>query len=81
MAARVGIIANPISARDIRRVVASANSVQITDRANIVLRALAALSACGIEDVVIECDPDQCTGLRAGCTFSADAENPSNRYL
>lgn len=53
MAARVGIIANPISARDIRRVVASANSVQITDRANIVLRALAALSACGIEDVVM----------------------------
>ena len=29
----VGIIANPISARDIHRVVASANSVQVADRA------------------------------------------------
>ncbi len=50
---RVGIIANPISARDIRRVVASANSVQVADRANIVLRALAALAACGVTDVVM----------------------------
>jgi predicted polyphosphate/ATP-dependent NAD kinase len=53
MTPKVGIIANPISARDIRRVVASANSVQITDRANIVLRALAALFACGVEEVVM----------------------------
>ncbi|MBX3538366.1 MAG: NAD(+)/NADH kinase [Chelatococcus sp.] len=53
MTPRVGIIANPISARDIRRVVASANSVPIADRANIVLRALAALAACGVEDVVM----------------------------
>lgn len=53
MTPKVGIIANPISARDIRRVVASANSVQIADRANIVLRTLAALSACGVEEVVM----------------------------
>ncbi|MDF3808943.1 MULTISPECIES: NAD(+)/NADH kinase [Rhodopseudomonas] len=53
MTPKVGIIANPISARDIRRVVASANSVQIADRANIVLRTLAALAAAGIEDVVM----------------------------
>ncbi|CAA0108878.1 Uncharacterised protein [Starkeya nomas] len=53
MTPKVGIIANPISARDIRRVVASANSVQIADRANIVQRALAALSACGIEEAVM----------------------------
>lgn len=50
---KVGIIANPVSARDIRRVVASANGVQVADRANIVLRALAALAACGVEDVVM----------------------------
>jgi predicted polyphosphate/ATP-dependent NAD kinase len=49
----VGIIANPVSARDIRRVVARATSLQIADRANIVLRVLAALAACGIEQVVI----------------------------
>jgi predicted polyphosphate/ATP-dependent NAD kinase len=49
----VGIIANPVSARDIRRVVANASSLQIADRANIVLRVLACLRACGIGDVVM----------------------------
>ena len=49
----VGIIANPVSARDIRRVVANATSLQITDRANIVLRVLAALKACGVERVLV----------------------------
>ncbi len=44
----VGIIANPVSARDIRRVIANAASLQITDRANIVLRVLACLKACGV---------------------------------
>jgi predicted polyphosphate/ATP-dependent NAD kinase len=50
---RVGIIANPVSARDIRRVIANATALQITDRANIVLRVLACLKACGIDDVVM----------------------------
>ena len=49
----IGIIANPVSARDIRRVVANAASLQIADRANIVLRVLAALAACGIEQVLL----------------------------
>ncbi len=49
----VGIIANPVSARDIRRVIANASSLQITDRANIVLRVLASLKACGIEQVLM----------------------------
>lgn len=49
----VGIIANPVSARDIRRVVANANSLQIADRANIVLRALAALASTGVREVVM----------------------------
>ncbi len=49
----VGIIANPVSARDIRRVVAHAGSLQVTDRANIVLRILAGLAAAGIKDVVM----------------------------
>ena len=50
---RVGIIANPVSARDIRRIVAHAGSLQITDRANIVLRLLAGLNAAGIEHVLM----------------------------
>jgi len=49
----VGIIANPVSARDIRRVIANANSLQLADRVNIVLRLLAALAACGIGRVLM----------------------------
>ncbi len=49
----VGIIANPVSARDIRRDVANAASLQIADRANIVLRVLAALAACGVDEVLM----------------------------
>ncbi|UTD25692.1 ATP-NAD kinase family protein [Bradyrhizobium sp. WD16] len=49
----VGVIANPVSARDIRRVIANAASLQIADRANIVLRVLAALAACGVRNVVM----------------------------
>jgi predicted polyphosphate/ATP-dependent NAD kinase len=49
----VGIIANPVSARDIRRVIANATALQVTDRANIVLRVLACLKACGVERVLM----------------------------
>jgi predicted polyphosphate/ATP-dependent NAD kinase len=48
----VGLVANPVSARDIRRVVANAGSLQSTDRANLILRALSALGACGVERVL-----------------------------
>lgn len=53
MAPIVGLIANPVSARDIRRVIANATSLQITDRANIVLRVLACLKASGVGQVVM----------------------------
>ena len=49
----VGIIANPISARDIRRVISYAGGLQITERANMVLRILAGLAAAGVGKVVI----------------------------
>lgn len=51
MGSAVGIIANPVSARDIRRVIANATALQITDRANIVLRVLSCLNACGVNQV------------------------------
>lgn len=57
----VGIIANPISARDIRRVIANANSLQLADRVNIMLRLLSALAACGIGRVMMMPDRE---GLR-----------------
>ncbi|MBM3519185.1 MAG: acetoin catabolism protein X [Alphaproteobacteria bacterium] len=49
----IGIIANPVSARDIRRVIANATALQVTDRANIVLRVLACLKACGVNHVLM----------------------------
>ncbi|MFT4101511.1 MAG: NAD(+)/NADH kinase [Burkholderiaceae bacterium] len=58
---RVGIIANPVSARDIRRVIANANSLQLADRVNIVLRLLAALAAGGVGRVLMMPDRE---GLR-----------------
>ncbi|MCC4798814.1 acetoin catabolism protein X [Enterovibrio norvegicus] len=49
----VGIIANPVSARDIRRIIAHAANLHITDRANMVLRILAGLAHTGINNVVM----------------------------
>ncbi len=51
--AKVGIIANPVSARDIRRIIAYAGNLPINDRANIVLRMLAGLHCAGVEEAVI----------------------------
>ena len=51
MGSDIGIIANPVSARDIRRVIANATALQITDRANIVLRVLSCVKACGVDKV------------------------------
>lgn len=49
----VGIIANPISARDIRRVVTNASNIQTTERVNIILRLLSTLAACGVESTML----------------------------
>ncbi len=61
----VGIIANPVSARDIRRIIANANSLQLADRVNIVLRLLSALAGCGIDRVMMMPDRE---GLRVMLT-------------
>jgi len=58
----IGVIANPVSARDIRRVVAHAGNLQITDRVNIVLRVLQAARAAGLERALLM--PDR-GGIRA----------------
>ncbi len=49
----VGIIANPVSARDIRRIVSHAGNLAINDRANIVLRLLTGLAAADVTDVIV----------------------------
>src|SRR5262245_38944724 len=45
----LGIIANPVSARDIRRVVAHAGNLQISERVNILIRVLQAARAAGVQ--------------------------------
>ena len=52
-AAPVGVIANPAAATDIRRVIANAAGMPIADRANTVLRVMAALGACGVTRVLM----------------------------
>ncbi len=58
----IGVVANPVSARDIRRVVANAGNLQITDRVNIVLRMLQAAHAAGVQRALLM--PDR-GGIRA----------------
>ena len=48
-----GLVANPVSARDIRRVISKAASMPIAERANIVLRLMAALGSCGVPNVLM----------------------------
>jgi hypothetical protein len=70
----VGIIANPVSARDIRRVVSHAGNLQITDRANILLRILAGLVATGVSKVVMMPENAGIYGhLRRGLDRAANA--------
>ena len=57
----VGIIANPVSARDIRRVVANASNLQTSERVNIVLRLLSTLASLGVPKVLMM--PDK-AGMR-----------------
>jgi len=56
-------VANPVSAHDIRRITANASSLQIADRANIVLRVLAGLSAAGVDTVMVMPDRKGITSL------------------
>ncbi len=80
----IGIIANPVSARDIRRIIANANNLQITDRVNIVLRVLAAAGSCGVERVLMM--PDR-GGIRTLLARSLEREKglhhrfPDVRFL
>ena len=75
---QVGLIANPVSARDIRRVVANASSLQVTDRTNIVLRALTAAGSVGVEKVIAM--PDK-KGIRATLERAIERERNLGRAL
>jgi hypothetical protein len=57
MSSRVGIIANPASGKDIRRLVSHATVVNNHEKVSIVRRVLVALHAAGVEQVDIMPDP------------------------
>ena len=48
----VGLVANPASARDIRRLVADGSAVTTNDKINLIRRVMAGLAATGVEDVL-----------------------------
>lgn len=50
---RVGIIANPVSARDIRRIISHAAGLPLGERVNMLIRILSALAACGVDEVLL----------------------------
>lgn len=70
----VGIIANPASARDIRRIVAHGGAVTTHDKLNRLQRVLAGLSAAGVDRVLSMADR---SGIMAGLLRLAD--RPSAR--
>ncbi|PYV85231.1 MAG: hypothetical protein DMG05_23140 [Acidobacteria bacterium] len=51
--ARVGLVANPVSGRDIRRLVARASVFPIAEKCNMITRLLAGLGATGVDRVLI----------------------------
>ncbi len=69
--AAVGVIANPAAATDIRRVTANATGMPIGDRANTVLRVMAALGACGVPRVLMMPEDG---GIRRHLTRSLERE-------
>jgi len=52
----VGIVANPLSGRDIRRLVARATVFPTTEKAGMVLRLLAALGSAGVRQALVATD-------------------------
>ena len=54
--ATVGIVANPMSGRDIRRLVAQASVFPNAEKTNMVLRLLAAAGAAGVERALVSTD-------------------------
>lgn len=61
MPVRIGIIANPVSARDIRRITSHAAGLTLGERANMLLRMLQALAVSGVDEVLLMPDME---GLR-----------------
>ncbi len=61
---KVGIIANPASGKDIRRLVAYASLMDNNEKTNLVRRIILGIDSTGVDEILIM--PDYCElGLRA----------------
>ena len=79
--ALLGVIANPVSARDIRRVVAHAGNLQITERVNILVRVLQAARAAGVEQALLMPDRGGIRALLERHLRRGDAAMPAIEFL
>lgn len=77
MTIRIGIIANPVSARDIRRVISHAAGLTLGERANMLLRILQALAVCGVDEVLLMPEME---GLRLHLERQLPAAAEESRY-
>ena len=68
----VGIVANPASGRDVRRLVAKASVFHTAEKCNIVQRALTALASCGVRSAVMMPDLG---GIAAGVMRAMQAQH------
>jgi hypothetical protein len=55
----VGLVVNPVAARDVRRLTSLARNVDLHERVNIVARVLRGLAAAGVDDVLFMAEPCQ----------------------
>jgi predicted polyphosphate/ATP-dependent NAD kinase len=76
--AAIGIIANPMSGRDIRRLVARASVFPNAEKANMVLRLIAAAGALGVGRVLVSTDSFGISAgvLRASRRLGAERDQP-----
>ena len=79
--ALLGVIANPVSARDIRRVVAHAGNLQITERVNILVRVLQAARAAGVDQALLMPDRGGIRALLERHLRRGDAAMPAIEFL
>lgn len=77
----LGIIANPVSARDIRRVVAHAGNLQISERVNILIRVLQAARAAGVERALLMPERAGIHALLERCLKRGDTQLPRIEWL
>lgn len=71
----VGVVANPMSGRDIRRLVARASVFPNAEKTNMVLRLLAATGAVGVDRVLMSCDA---MGVAGGVLREAGRRRPGS---